>query len=88
MGEAIEKGGFAVKLSGLTNTDSLFSIKFSIENLEKTEKNFDLKPSPVLIDDIGNNYQADKIEFIDKAKQTSLYPGDIKEGYDHIQADQ
>src|SRR5659263_3397 len=55
-GEAIEKGGLAVKLNGLSNSDNLSSIKLSIENLGNIEKTLELKPLPILIDDLGNKY--------------------------------
>ncbi len=80
LGETIEKGGLAVKLYGLSNTDSLSSIKFSIENIGGIEKNLDLKPALVLIDDLGNQSEMAKIEWIGKENQTSLNPGVLRKG--------
>ena len=79
-GEAIEKGGLAVKLNGLSNSDNLSSIKLSIENLGNIEKTLELKPLPILIDDLGNKYGLAKIESSSWIKLTPLYPGILRNG--------
>lgn len=80
LGEVNVRNGFAVKVSNFSNTTSVSSMKFSIENLEKIEKNLDFRPSPVLLDDLGNKYEIVKIEVIDKSKKTTINPGELKKG--------
>lgn len=80
LGDSIEKEGLAVKLYGLSNRDNLSSIRLSIENFGMTEKNLELKPLPILIDDLGNKYSLAKIEKSSWIKLTPLYPGILRNG--------
>ncbi|MFZ3170037.1 MAG: DUF1616 domain-containing protein [Candidatus Methanoperedens sp.] len=80
LGDTLEKNGLAVKLSDFSTVDNLSSLDFVIENLGKIEKNISLKPAPVIIDDLGNQYEGVKLEMIDKLKLSPVYPGVLREG--------
>lgn len=80
LGDTLEKNGLAVKLYDFSNTDNLSSFNFLIENLGKTEKNVSLKPIPVIIDDMSNQYEGIKLEMIDRVKLSPVYPGILKKG--------
>ena len=80
LGDTLEKNGLAVKLYDFSTMDNLSSINFVIENLGKIEKNVSLKPIPVIIDDLGNQYEGVKLELTDKVKLSPVYPGVSKTG--------
>lgn len=81
MGDTITQDGFAVMLKGFRNSQDWTSqIIIDVENMENEEKPFNLIPSPILIDDLGNQYEMVKIVRSTQIKQTTIYPGTVREG--------
>lgn len=76
-------GDLEVKFSGFykSRSDNLSQIKLSVKNSGTDEKRFDLKPAPMLIDELGNKYPVVKIEKGSQIAQTTIYPGVFREGY-------
>ncbi|CAG0957113.1 hypothetical protein METP2_00561 [Methanosarcinales archaeon] len=80
LGDTLEKKGLAVKLYNFSRTENLSSLNFIIENTGKIEKNVSLKPAPVIIDDLDNQYEMLGIGLIDRVKLSPVYPGVLKKG--------
>ena len=80
LGETLEKGGLIVKLYDFSNTGNISSVSFSIENTGKTEKNISFNSPPLIIDDLGNQYEGVELEMIDKVRLSPVYPGVLKKG--------
>ncbi len=79
-GDVNRKGDMDVKFSGFFSADNLSIIELSVENTGKNVKSFELKPAPVLIDDLGNKYDMIRIERGSQIAQTAIYPGVVRKG--------
>ncbi|NJD51362.1 MAG: DUF1616 domain-containing protein [Candidatus Methanoperedens sp.] len=80
LGDTLERKGLAVKLYNFSNTENFSSLNFIIENTGKIEKNVSLKPAPVIIDDLDNQYEMLGIGLNDRVKISPVYPGVLKKG--------
>ena len=81
MGDIITQYGFEVMLRGFQNFPGWTSqVYISVKNMENEDKPFSLYSSPVLIDDLGNQYRMVKIDRSSQIKQTEIYPGVIRRG--------
>ncbi len=76
-------GDMEVKFSGfyISRSDNLSLIRLTVNNSGVDEQRFELKPAPVMIDDLGNKYNMVKIDRGSQIAQTNIYPGVIREGY-------
>jgi hypothetical protein len=75
MGEAITLGGFEINLKGFQNTpDWRSQVVISVKNIENKDKPFKFNMTPVIIDDLGNQYEMIDIKMSNQIKQTTLAP--------------
>lgn len=81
MGETFTQDGFEIMLGGFQNTPGWTSkVILAVKNIENEEKIFSINPSPLLIDDLGNQYERIKIERSNQIKETIIYPGTVRRG--------
>lgn len=81
IGETIYQGGYNLSLRGYQNTQDWASkVTIAVKNTEQEDKPFKLTPAPVLIDDLGNQYEVVNIGGGNQIKQTAIYPGVIRKG--------
>lgn len=81
LGDTITQDGFALMLKGFQNTAGWNSqINIAVKNMENEEKQFIFKPSPIIIDDLGNQYEGVNIQRSTQIKLTPIYPGVVRRG--------
>ena len=81
VGDTITQDGFVVMLRGFQNNQNYPSqVIIAVKNKENEVKQLKLYPSPILIDDLGTQYEEVKIERSTQIKQNPIYPEAIRRG--------
>lgn len=79
LGDTITQDGFALMLKGFQNTPGWYSrIDIAVKNMENERKQF--YPSPIIIDDLGNQYEGIGIQRSTQIKLSPIYPGVARRG--------
>ncbi|MCZ7381201.1 MAG: hypothetical protein O8C64_06490 [Candidatus Methanoperedens sp.] len=74
------KNGLEITVKSVTPGDIYTSVWVSVRNLGNTENPFKLTPSPVIIDNTGNQYESIKVARSGEIAQTNLYSMAKREG--------
>ncbi len=80
LGIPIAKKGIEITVKSVTPSDFYTRVWVSVRNMENTEKPFKLTPSPVIIDNTGNQYESIKVPRSGEIAQTNLYSMAKREG--------
>lgn len=80
IGVPLLKNGFEVTVNSVNPQDFHTSIWISVRNMEDTQRPFRLKPSPFIIDNIGNQYENIKVVRSGQIVQNDLYKMARREG--------
>jgi len=75
VGEAITQDGFDIQLKSYQNTpDWASQVNIAVKNIENENKLFKYNLTPVLIDDLGNQYEMVNIKRSNQIEQTTIAP--------------
>lgn len=80
LGAPSAKNGIEITIKSVTPSDFYTRVWVSVRNMENTEKPFKLTPSPVIIDNSGNQYESIKVARSGEIVQTNLYSMAKREG--------